>query len=263
MTNTQITRLQDYLRHSAAHTYRSFPVSPFTAYLHPTEELIYFNYAIPDAPVSARDAKARAALEGLKSTFHHHQRVPRFEWITEYAPSLDVLLAQAGFEEESRLPLMLCTPDTLVMPPTVEGLTITRLHADSTLADVIAHRRVGGLSFGHDTPAAMLEAQAPAALAGLRDSTAGRFLGWWEGEVVAVATYSAPNNGLTQLGGVGTLEAFRQRGIGAYLSAVATRTAFDNGVTLAILSAGNEGATRVYERIGYRASATALAYKLP
>lgn len=262
MHTSQITRLQAYLRHSAAFHYRSFPVSPFTAYLHSSDDLIYFNYAIPDHPLSGDDKDAQTALEALRSVFIEHQRTPRFEWIAEYAPTLDTLLAQAGYSEESRLPLMLCTPDTLVMPPAVEGLTVTRLHADSPLAEAMAHRRVGWLSFDHVASEEEIQQQAQGTLQGLRDSKSGLYLGWWDGEVVAVATYSNPHDGLTELGGVGTLTDFRQRGIGAYLSAVATAAAFEDGVTLAILSAGNETATRVYERIGYRTGATALAYKM-
>ena len=259
---TQVTRLQAYLRYSAAHHYRSFPVPPFTAYLHVSDDLIYFNYAIPDSPVSTNDSEALAALESLRTVFVEHNRIPRFEWIAEYAPSLDTLLAQAGYAEESRLPLMLCAPDTLVMPPPVEGLTVTRLHTASPLEEAMAYRRVGGLSFGQVTLEDELALQSQSTLAGLREGKAGLFLGWWDGEVVAVASCSDPYDGLTELGGVGTLEGFRQRGIGAYLSAVATAAAFENGVTLAILSAGSDAATRVYERIGYRTGATALAYEI-
>ena len=49
---TLIDRLQSYMRHAAKERYDAVPVSPFTAFFHPFDAMVYFNYAIPDGPIA-------------------------------------------------------------------------------------------------------------------------------------------------------------------------------------------------------------------
>ena len=53
---------------------------------------------------------------------------------------------------------------------------------------------------------------------------------------------------------------YRRRGIAGMLTAVMTQAAFAAGVRVAFLSAADERAGRVYERVGFQPFATALAY---
>lgn len=263
MNSNAIDRLQAYLRASAHTQYRSIPVPPFTVFIQPNEALIYFNYAIPDEAIAADSAEARDSLELLKAVFLRENRTPRFEFIGEYTPHLPVLLREAGFTEESNLPLMLCTAETLVFPPPIEGFTVLQLQADSPSEAMIAHSRVAHYGFMGDSEwKAEYEIGLPEEKAAAVAKGMGLFVGYLDGEAVAVATYGVPYDGITELAGVATLPAYRRRGLAGYLSAIATQHAFANGVTLALLSAGDEGASRVYERIGYHTGATAIAYQL-
>jgi len=259
--NHAIDRLQAYLRYSATTQYRSITVPPFTVFIQANDPLTFFNYAIPDAPISAESAEAQESLELLKAVFIRENRTPRFEFIGEYTPELPILLEKAGFTEESSLPLMLCTPESLVMPPPVAGFTVTRLQADSPPDVSIAHSRIGYMGFGMDVEwSTDHESGIPEQKARAVAKRMGLFVGYLNGEAMAVASYGSPYNGISELAGVATLPTYRRRGIAGYLSAVVTADAFAQGVTIALLSAGDEGATRVYERIGYRTGAMAVAY---
>ena len=60
------------------------------------------------------------------------------------------------------------------------------------------------------------------------------------------SNYSNPPAHGAELVGITTLEPYRRRGIGAYLTAYAARTAFSLGVDLVFLSTSNPAARRVY-----------------
>jgi predicted GNAT family acetyltransferase len=91
-------------------------------------------------------------------------------------------------------------------------------------------------------------------------ASAGSFLARLEGAPVAAADFTVPLDGFTELVGIATLPAYRRRGIASALTAAATETAFARGVRVAFLSAEDEHAGRVYERVGFRPFATALTY---
>lgn len=255
---TPIERVQNYLRHSARQSYEAVTVPPFTAFFHPHDTFTFFNYAIPDAPVGGDLSQPLAQLREVVET---RGRVLRFEFIEEFAPDLAPALTAAGCAEESRLWLMGCTPDSAHSAPEVPGLTITRLHSDSPVTEGQAFRTTQGRGFNPTSTHEATVEEGQTFLAGL--GTSGAFLGWVAGEVVAVAAFSAPHDGLTELTGIATLEAMRRRGIAGALTARAVQEAFAQGVELAILSAADERAGRVYERVGFQPLATMLAYYQP
>jgi predicted GNAT family acetyltransferase len=76
---------------------------------------------------------------------------------------------------------------------------------------------------------------------------------------VAVASWTPVADGVTEIVGVATLPGFRRRGIGALVTAHTVRAAATlAGVTLPWLTPGDNGADRVYRRIGFSPAATAV-----
>ena len=66
-------------------------------------------------------------------------------------------------------------------------------------------------------------------------------------------------DGVTEVAGVGTIHSHRRRGLGAIATAYATQQAFElAGATLAWLTPGDDGADRIYRRLGYAPKATAV-----
>ncbi len=65
-----VDRLQAYLRHIAHRQYDTTSVPPFTLFFHPSDTLIYFNYAIPDEPTpTVPGQNLRQPLAALRATF--------------------------------------------------------------------------------------------------------------------------------------------------------------------------------------------------
>jgi GNAT superfamily N-acetyltransferase len=86
------------------------------------------------------------------------------------------------------------------------------------------------------------------------------FLAYLDGQAASAGQYTPPSDGLVELVGIATLEPFRRKGLAAALTAQAVQTAFAAGVEVACLSAGDEAASRVYQRAGFYQAAVMLAY---
>jgi GNAT superfamily N-acetyltransferase len=249
-------RIQSYFRVAARRVYDAFPVPPFTVFVHPEDALIYFNYAVPDEPVSV-DVGDR--LELLRAEFARRERVPRFEYVEGFAPELALALERAGFELELRAPLMTCRPPGLRHGDDVPGLEIRAIDESSPLELIRDSITIARRAFGSDSEKAATPAEAKDHRRRFGASRT-TLVGLLDGEPVAVATAVAQVDGLSEVAGVGVLERARRRGIGAAMTAAATAAAFAGGAELAVLAPGDEGAMRIYERAGFEPVETMLHY---
>jgi ribosomal protein S18 acetylase RimI-like enzyme len=257
MTNSEIDaiRIQAQLRASARRNFDAVPVPPFTCFFNPDDRAPWSNYAIPDAPV---DGDLGAPLAQLTDAFCARGCLPRFEYIEAFAPRLAQSLAQAGFRQEAHTQLMVCTRPTFTPAPPVPGLAITQLAADAPVARAQDLVTVQRRAFGDD---GVSRATAPEAEQ-FRTRFQGMqlFLADLDNQPVAVASLMQPHEGISEIAGIATLAAHRRRGIATALTAHVVRTAFDQGLAAVFLTAADAGAGRVYERVGFRASGSALAY---
>ncbi|MBT3268453.1 GNAT family N-acetyltransferase [Candidatus Poribacteria bacterium] len=252
-----ISRLQAYLRHSAGAQYETVHAPGLTMFFHATDDMRYLNYAIPDADWGA---SLEASLPALRREFEARSRLPRFEFVEEYAPALTQTLAANGYREEYRGPSMVCVPGTLVAASEVAGLTIERVDAhatEETLRELVCTQRQG---FGGPETSEPNEGDMAYLRTALQTSCA--FLARLDAQAVGAGTLTPPHAGLSELGGVATLEPYRRRGIATAVTAAAAAYAFESGLEAVCLSAGDAGSTRVYERAGFRVIATMLAYSL-
>ena len=198
------------------------------------------------------------SLAALRAAFRARERMPRFEFIEEFAPDLGPALAAAGFSLEERYPLLVCTPETLRPTPPIPGLTITTLTPDSPAEDLLACLTVQTAGLRRDRRRSPDADDVDDLRANLADE--GAFLARMEGVPAGAMMFTAPLDGLTELAGGTTLEAYRRRGIGAAMIAAAAAAAFERGVEIAFLTAASEYASGVFQRAGFRWYATALAY---
>jgi GNAT superfamily N-acetyltransferase len=226
-------------------------------FFHPTDDMRYLNYAIPRADC---EACLDSSLPSLCGEFEDRGRLPRFEFVEEYAPALPDALGAHGFREEYRGPCMVCEPATRVALPEVPGLTIEDVDADASddaLRELVRTQRQG---FGAPESWAPSDDDMERLRASLETGHA--FVARLEGRAVGAGTLTPPHAGLSELGGVATLEPYRRRGIAVAVTAAAAAYAFDSGLEAVCLSAGDADSTRVYERAGFRVVATMLAYSL-
>lgn len=256
-TSDEIKRIQGYLRENARRQYESVAMPPFTLFFHPASPVKYFNYAIPDVPAGGDLVDVLARLRGA---FQRRGRVARFEFFEAFAPALPDALLKNGFVEEARQWSMTCAPEALRPAPPVPDLEIIPLKADSPASDVrdfiLAQRQ--GFNPQDATPISdndVVQARLDFLVGGWH-----AFLGRLGGAPAGVATFGRPIDGVTEIAGIATREAYRRRGIATLLTWHVTQLAFAQGVLAATLTAGDEAAGRVYERVGYRPFSTMLAY---
>ena len=219
--------LESYLRRAAMPGRETVEVPPFICFFSPGDPHRFFNYAKPLPPVGAEPAGLTDALAILRSAFRTRGRVPRFEFIEEYAPDLGPALAAAGFDLEERYPLLVCTPEMLLPSPPIPGLTITTLTPDSPAEDLLAFLTVQREGFGEIAGGPPTQDDVDDLRANLADD--GAFLARMDGVPAGAMMFTVPLDGLTELAGGTTLEAHRRRGIGAAMIAAAATAAFERG----------------------------------
>ena len=205
-------------------------------------------------PISAADV---GAVRERQRALH----VPEaFEWVRELAPSMASACQAAGLQVIDHPLLRL---GRLVPPEPPAGATTTVLTADSADTDLANALAVPPVAFGaadgsDETPPT--DDIALDAIAGLRrryaEGTLRTAVARIDGTVVAVAS-AIPVDGVAEVVAVATLPQARRRGLASMVTALAVEAAADLGASTIFLSAGDRGATRLYERLGFRRVATA------
>jgi GNAT superfamily N-acetyltransferase len=251
---SEASRIQSYLRATAHGSMEPVAVPPFTAFFHANDPLRYFNYAIPDEPVG-RDLSE--PLGALRETFRARDRLPRFEYVAEFAPDLAAALDAAGFDVELDAPLMTCPAERIAEPPSVPGLEIVPA-ADDPRTYITVQRR----GFGGDEQPEATDQQVEDWLSGRREGGTS-LLGILDGRPVGVAAATPPLDGLSEVAGIAVLAEARRLGIGAAMTAAAARGAADHGATLLFLSPATDGSRSVYERVGFAPALRTLYYADP
>jgi GNAT superfamily N-acetyltransferase len=231
-------RIQRYLRSVVEREREPVPAGAFVLYVHPTNHHPYLNYAIP-----APSARADDGLELIRVA-SERGLVPRLEYLEEAFPSVEGALAASGFVQEGRLRVMTCTPDALTFVDA--AVELRRIERGSPLVREML--TVTAAAFGDGPPDDQEVARWDRnTVIAVRDD-----------EVLGSASWTAVIDGISEIAGVGVAEHARRQGIGAALSVAATRCAFEDGASLAILTPGSEESTRVYERAGFRPLTTML-----
>ena len=255
---SNIERIQVQLRSSAASVFETEAIPPFTCYFNPDEAAPHANYAMPDENPSG---DLGLSLDQLVAAFRRRGRRPRFEYLEPFAPDLGEILERFGFELEMRTALMICTPQTVQNALMIPGLDIRHLGDGASSEDIQAFVTVQRRAFGHEN--------APAATAEEAEQFRQRFrsvrffLAQLDGEPVGAGSLTRPDNGIAEVAGISTASAVRRRGIAAAVTEYIARTAFESGLDTLFLTAADERAGRVYERVGFVRSGSALAYILP
>lgn len=159
-----------------------------------------------------------------------------------------------------QMPILACTPTTFVLAPDVPQLAFTILSSHSPVADVRANLDTNARGFDPAAPP-VSDTEAAAFRADLPTSRA--ITATLDGRPVAAGMFTPPIDRITELVGITTLQAYRQRGIGAALTSELVRVAFSQNVDTAILRTDNSVAERLYQRIGFQPVATLIVKQDP
>ena len=159
---------------------------PPTAFFHRNDPLRYFNYAIRTSPSEATSA-GRSLFSD--SAFRSRDRLPRFEYVAQFAPDLAEALDHGRFEVELHAPLMTCPAERMAALPAVPGLEIVPATDDPRTYLTVQRRGFGG----DDQPEAT-DQQVEDWVAGRRED--GTVVGILDGRPVAVAAASPSRRAL-------------------------------------------------------------------
>lgn len=231
-------RVQDYLRAVLERKRAAVLAGSFVFYVHLSDAHPYHNYAIPLPGATRGDGRT------LIAAARAHQRTPRLEYLEDCFPWVRDALARDGFVVQDRLALMTCAADGLVWPS--GDADIRSVEPGSELVGPMLAAQ--NAAFGEPPPTP--EAIATWRLRGVAALHAD--------QVVGGAAFTEVIDGLSEIVGIAVVPSARRRGLGAALTAAATRAAFDAGAELALLTPASEGTARVYERVGFRRVATMM-----
>ena len=233
------------------------PVGPFLATVHRTSDLIWASCAVPlsdrrDEPVTGE------TIHRLREVFAARGRLLRFEFFESLWPNLGGELEAFGLKRQGAMPLMICAQPEL-RPLHAPGVTVHPLDPrddEHTLRRFLATAKAAfGETEGMNADVSADEVRE------LRDNLrCGRYRCAWaelDGRMAGVGSMTVAND---ELVGIGTLPAFRRRGVATAVSCDLLRDHFRHRAPLAWLSAGNDAAFAAYARIGFRAAGVQLNY---
>jgi ribosomal protein S18 acetylase RimI-like enzyme len=190
-----------------------------------------------------------------------------FEWLHDLAPWMAGAAEGAGLDVRL-CPLLVLDADAaesaVARDQAAEVRVLTGDEDDLATAESVAH-----LAFAAEpeSTASVAERDALAVTQDegrlgelrrqLRDGTVARVAALAAGVgPVSVGGYQHAM-GVAEIVGVGTLPAFRRRGLGAAVTARLAELAVERGLTTVFLSAADDAAARVYEGVGFRRIGTA------
>jgi GNAT superfamily N-acetyltransferase len=219
-------------------------VGPFLIRLTPNTDHPMSNYAVPDDDARPSDAE----VDALVKAFDTRSLRPRLEYASAAAPALESILQERGFSTEAHLPIMSCRPGEEQLgevPPGFE-LALARSDEEHAYAIVVADQAYGEPVGTPD-----------------RTRIEGRRHLVENGGAVVLARYQAsgvpagsglfpvPREGVTEVAGVGTADAFRRRGVASAVTSRLVKQAFESGVELVWLTPEHIEGERIYSRVGF------------
>lgn len=236
--------LQSHMRRAAASGRTTERIGPFLATFSRDSANPYLNYAIPDD--GARPAPSE--VDSLTAAYRGRELLPRLEFLVDTAPDLEAVLVAAGYSVERRIPVMLCPPGSVAVPPAPDGIELVVPESDDEIADLL---RAQYTAFGEQPLMSDVDvvntrervgAGGFAVLA--RDAGTGEPAGGGSAEAVV--------DGTTEVAGIGVLEPFRRRGVGASITAFLTAAVHEAGAHTVFLTPAGVAEQRIYARVGYR-----------
>lgn len=198
-----------------------------------------------------------AAVRRLKDHAESRGSQMRVEHVVETVPDLSSHLVRAGFGLTAMEDVLVCHPAQGLARSTV-ALDVEEVDARSDLEAVRVTLEANERGFDDDAPSPTAT-DAEAFRAGMGEACA--FTARSGGVVVASGMYTQPFASAAEFTGISTLSAYRRQGFGGALVSHMVLSARRRGVTTAILTVSDTGASRVYERAGFASCATLACHE--
>ncbi|HEV2028360.1 MAG TPA: GNAT family N-acetyltransferase [Candidatus Dormibacteraeota bacterium] len=238
-------------KHPAGTELRSF--GPFRAIV-PVANQAGGWVTIVDGTVT--EFETRQAIADLRETFKQRNPPLEIEYNEALLPGVGAWLEAAGFTLAERNPLMACRPDgfkSFAAPDVI----LQHLTPASEAADLDEFQTIRWTDGGDQDRAIPPVDQLRQELA---SSTSAYLLAWLDSEAAGTGVSHALNR-VGEIVGVVTRRDKRKRGIAATVTSELVAGLFASGGNFVFLDAANEGAARVYERLGFRRFGANLVYR--
>ncbi|TDD45212.1 GNAT family N-acetyltransferase [Kribbella antibiotica] len=226
---------------------RQIVVGPLVGMLH-DDDAWFLSTMLAAEPGTPFDPdEVRESLVIVRKAFAAEGRWLSAELIEEANPGLAEELESNGMTIVSRPPLLVVEPEDLVQPSLPAGVTVQVIgsDADQAEANVVSADAYEAEEVGFTYQPVL--------------GDGGAVLVRVDGVAAATAAWTAVADGVTEVAGVGTIHTHRRQGLAGIATAYATQVAFEQaGASLAWLTPGDDGADRVYRRVGYAPQATAV-----
>jgi RimJ/RimL family protein N-acetyltransferase len=198
------------------------------------------------------------AVAELREVFARRAITLEVEFNETAFPGVGSWLEHAGLTLVERNPLMACRPDRF-RPFAAPEVVLRQLTARSESDELQAFQTIRWTNGGD-------HAGAPPPVSQLRKDLAAPgsvYLLAWAGGEPAGTGVSHLLSGAVEIVGVVTRIENRRRGIAAAVTSELVRRRFASDADFAFLDAANEGAARVYERLGFTRFGSNLVYRDP
>ena len=250
--HSPLTRFDAAAQAGAASGRTVTQVGPFTLTVDQESDSPHRNYATLDVAILPADPDTLAeAVDELISQTRAADRIPRIEFVPELAPGLTAVLMSAGFVVQKSVPILVCEPTDLVEPTEPHDVSIdVRTGPGTPDWFTVACSNTLSRSFGEP-----LRKGGPDISRMQKALSEGGFVALARegcGSPAGAGRCDPPRHGVAELNSIGVLSDMRGQGIGAALTAGLSAAAFQGGATLCALTADDEAAQRLYERLGYR-----------
>lgn len=235
--------LEEALIHATSESRHVHEVGNCLALLHPHEEMVFMNWAVPRGDLNSQDIKE------LVDFYKQNQRTPFFEFFRDLWPQAETALLEAGFSRQKEMPVMVLTKSAwrpreirdVRMPTLGEAEALARLQADA---------------FGMPPNEAGVDWVRRAIASG--EGIAAHF----HGDGPVGVGFRVGNGQIAEIAGIATHTNFRRQGIATRVIAALLNDFFGKKGEIAWLTPGDDGAESVYERLGFRTVGTAVALQL-
>jgi ribosomal protein S18 acetylase RimI-like enzyme len=251
-----LDRLDRYFDAVPRSVTRTEEIGPFTLFINQGDGWRY--YARP------RPGEVTFAAEHVSAVLDRQRELeqPRqFEWIADLASGVGLAADEVGLTRQDR-PLMAMRADDFTPVAVPRGVEIRVAGPEDDIATATAVAMIGfgspGTAIGEDGVARLPEVAAGLDQRSI-EFTRMRIASGVTNLIVAIVDGAPVASGshqpagmVTEVTGVACLPAYRRRGLGAAVTSALAADAFDAGVDLVCLSAGDDEIARVYARVGFR-----------
>ena len=190
--------------------------------------------------------EAVRALTRLRDAFRRQTLDVEVEYDATAFPQAAKWFAEAGMMQVERNPLMAVRPESFA-PYSAPHVALTRLRQHAKQIELDAFQRIRWTDGGDlDREVQPIERLAH----DLKSATSVYLLAWIDWEPVGTGV-SHLTGDVAEIVGVVTRNDRRRRGVAATVTSELVRRHFEHGGDFVFLDAADEGAARVYERLGF------------